>query len=154
MHVSKIWCDEERVKKLECKQGLGEETWEGRLVRASGSPFISQVPPFRLALQFLWSTWWRKNSPFFPCSATQLDVDLINLFLYNSSSDAPSRRWIFIACTTIKFLTFWQSFTCLNFIKISMFDLWAVLAPVVGMPKMLTIIYLIKHRGLRTLWPC
>lgn len=35
--------------------------------------------------------WWRKNSSF-PCSATQLDVDLINFFLYNSPSDALSRR--------------------------------------------------------------
>jgi hypothetical protein len=84
----------------------------------------------------------------------QLDLDLINFFfVYNSSSDALSRRWIFITCTTIKFPTFWQSFTCLNFIKVSMFDLWAMLAHVVGMPKMLTIIYLIKHRELCTLWP-
>lgn len=50
--------------------------------------------------------WWRKNSSFFPCSPMQLDVDLINFFLYDSSSEASSRQRIFTTCTTIFLLSF------------------------------------------------
>ena len=121
--------------------GTGEEAQWENLLRASGYPIISQVPPPRLGLLFLWSISGKELLLHFafPCCVMQQDVDQINFFLSDSCSDAISRWWILIITSPyfvklLKFLVY-NLFMCLNFIKTSIFDLW--MAPITASLNML-----------------